>query len=182
MSQTKLGLKQQKFCDEWLVHGNGTRAYKCAYPNIKNDETAWACASRLLGSAKVQAYIAMRRAEMAAKYEIAQDRILKEKSYLAMSNIGELFKDGTILSPDKLPTPVKRAISSVEITEGPAGVKTYKYKFWDKGQALKRLSQHLGLYERDNKQKRPDLTEIFNALNEVPPELATAIMDKLDAD
>ena len=29
----------------------------------------------------------------------------------------------------------------------------YKYKFWDKGKSLERISKHLGLYEKDNLQK-----------------------------
>ena len=29
----------------------------------------------------------------------------------------------------------------------------YKYRFWDKGKSLERISKHLGLYEKDNLQK-----------------------------
>lgn len=31
----KLTAKQQRFCDEYLIDLNGTRAYKVAYPSVK---------------------------------------------------------------------------------------------------------------------------------------------------
>ncbi|MEG1331323.1 MAG: terminase small subunit, partial [Eubacterium sp.] len=42
---------------EYLIDLNGTRAYKVAYPKVKNDETASANASRMLRIAKVKTYI-----------------------------------------------------------------------------------------------------------------------------
>lgn len=49
--------KQKRFCDEYLVDLNGTRAYKAAYPSVKSDDTARANASRLLANANVRAYL-----------------------------------------------------------------------------------------------------------------------------
>lgn len=49
--------KQKRFCDEYLIDLNGTRAYKAAYPSVKNDNTAKVNASRLLTNANVRAYI-----------------------------------------------------------------------------------------------------------------------------
>lgn len=49
--------KQKRFADEYLIDLNGTRAYKVAYPKVKNDETASANASRMLRIAKVKTYI-----------------------------------------------------------------------------------------------------------------------------
>lgn len=49
--------KQYRFCDEYLIDLNGTRAYKAAYPNVKSDEVAKAAASRLLAKVNVRAYI-----------------------------------------------------------------------------------------------------------------------------
>lgn len=49
--------KQKRFCDEYLIDLNGTRAYKAAYPSVKNDKTAGANAARLLGNASVRAYL-----------------------------------------------------------------------------------------------------------------------------
>ena len=40
--------KQRKFCDEYLIDLNATRAYKLAYPNVKSESAATSGASRLL--------------------------------------------------------------------------------------------------------------------------------------
>lgn len=49
--------KQKRFCDEYLIDLNGTRAYKAAYPSVKNDNTAAASASELLRNPKVREYL-----------------------------------------------------------------------------------------------------------------------------
>lgn len=48
---------QQKFCDEYLKDCNGARAYKVAYPRVKKDSVARACASKLLTKANIKEYI-----------------------------------------------------------------------------------------------------------------------------
>ena len=53
----KLTEKQQRFADEYLIDCNATRAYRVAYPNIKNDSSAAVCAAKLLRNAKVREYI-----------------------------------------------------------------------------------------------------------------------------
>lgn len=49
--------KQRKFCDEYLIDLNATRAYKLAYPNVKSESAATSGASRLLRNVKVKTYI-----------------------------------------------------------------------------------------------------------------------------
>lgn len=49
--------KQRKFCDEYLIDLNATRAYKVAYPHVKSEGAARACASKLLTKANIKAYI-----------------------------------------------------------------------------------------------------------------------------
>ena len=75
--------KQKRFCDEYLIDLNGTRAYKTAYPSVKRDKTAKAAASRLLTFVDVQAYIRERIAERQSRVEIDQDRVLREVSEIA---------------------------------------------------------------------------------------------------
>ena len=48
---------QKRFCDEYLIDLNGTRAYKAAYPSVKSDDVASAASARLLGNVKVRAYL-----------------------------------------------------------------------------------------------------------------------------
>ena len=56
--------KQKIFADEYLIDLNATRAYKVAYPSVKNDEVARAAASRLLTNVNVQKYIDSRLQEI----------------------------------------------------------------------------------------------------------------------
>lgn len=49
--------KQKIFADEYLIDLNATRAYKVAYPRVKNDATAAAAAARMLRNVKVKKYI-----------------------------------------------------------------------------------------------------------------------------
>lgn len=56
--------KQKRFCDEYLIDLNGTRAYKAAYPSVKSDDTAAAAATRMLRNVKVHEYIEQRTEEL----------------------------------------------------------------------------------------------------------------------
>ena len=58
--------KQKRFCDEYLIDLNGTRAYKAAYPKVKSDDTAAAAATRMLRNVKVHEYIEQRTGSSAA--------------------------------------------------------------------------------------------------------------------
>lgn len=50
--------KQKRFCDEYLIDCNATRAYKTVYKNVKSDVVAATNGGRLLRNAEVQNYIA----------------------------------------------------------------------------------------------------------------------------
>ncbi len=49
--------RQRKFADEYLVDCNATRAYKAAYPHIKNDNVAKSAGNRLLTIVDIKKYI-----------------------------------------------------------------------------------------------------------------------------
>lgn len=49
--------RQKRFCDEYLIDGNATRAYKAAYPHIRNDGSACTLGGRLLGKVEIQRYL-----------------------------------------------------------------------------------------------------------------------------
>lgn len=50
--------KQKRFCEEYLIDCNATRAYKTVYKNVKSDVVAATNGGRLLRNAEVQKYIA----------------------------------------------------------------------------------------------------------------------------
>lgn len=59
--------KQRKFCDEYLIDCNATRAYKAAYPHIKNDNVAKSAGNRLLTNVDLKAYIDERLDEISSE-------------------------------------------------------------------------------------------------------------------
>ena len=56
--------KQKRFCDEYLIDCNATRAYKAVYKNVKSDDAARVNASRLLTNANIKKYIDDRMEEI----------------------------------------------------------------------------------------------------------------------
>ena len=81
--------KQKVFADEYLIDLNATRAYKVAYPTVKNDDTAAAAATRMLRNVKVAEYIQERMQERQKRTEITQDRVLKELAAMAFADVAE---------------------------------------------------------------------------------------------
>lgn len=84
---------QQKFCDEYLIDCNATRAYKAAYPRIKNDAVARANSSRLLTNVNIKNYIEQRLAEMSSEKIADAKEVLK---YLTSVMRGE-FKEEVVV-------------------------------------------------------------------------------------
>ena len=83
---------QKRFCDEYLIDLNATRAYKVAYPNCKKDETARANSSRLLTIANIQGYISRKQKEIEKRTEVTQDMVIKELSAIAFSKASDYAK------------------------------------------------------------------------------------------
>jgi phage terminase small subunit len=49
--------RQRKFADEYIKDCNATRAYKAAYPHVKNDNVAKSAGNRLLTYVDIKTYI-----------------------------------------------------------------------------------------------------------------------------
>ena len=138
--------KQKRFCDEYLIDLNATRAYKAAYPSVKKDATAQANGSRLLLNAMVQAYIAERQQERQQRTEITQDRVVQELAAVAFADVTEIASVSggyvTLRDTSELSDVQRRAIAGIKETQ--AGVEV---KFNDKLKALELLGRHLGMFK-----------------------------------
>lgn len=69
--------KQKRFCDEYLIDCNATRAYREAYPNCKKNSSADAAARKLLGNTRIREYIKKRLAEKEDALIAKQDEVLQ---------------------------------------------------------------------------------------------------------
>lgn len=159
---------QKRFCDEYLIDLNATRAYKVAYPNCKTDEAASAAGSRLLGNVKVQEYIISKQKELEEETGITKKMIIEELAGIAFSNgtdfaqivEREYTHDVYDKNGNQTGTETKK-YKALELTEtsklteaqkaAVAGVKQtangIEIKMNDKVKALELLGKHLGMFK-----------------------------------
>ena len=147
---------QKRFCDEYLIDLNATRAYKVAYPKCKEDETANAASSRMLRNVKVQEYISEKQKEIEKRTEVTQDMVIKELAKIAFLDIRKLYtENGQLKNIADIDSDTAGAISSLETLEEYEGYgedrekigDTQKVKLLDKTKALELLGKHLGMFK-----------------------------------
>lgn len=162
---------QKRFCDEYLIDLNATKAYKVAYPNCKKDETARANSSRLLTKANIQNYISDRQKELQEETKVTQQRVISELAAIAFFNIKNIYnKDGSLKPVKDMDDETAKAISSVKTLQKAGSMKininpegtdeevpiehiaeqTIEYKTNDKKGALELLGKHLGMFNDVN--------------------------------
>lgn len=138
--------KIKRFCDEYLVDSNATKAAKRAgYA----EKSAHVQAHDLLKKPNVIKYIEERQRAIAEKLEITQEMVIAEYAKLAFSNIGNYLSyndSGVNLVPsDDIKPEHLSCISEVSQTVTESGG-TVKFKMHDKKGALDSLSRHLGIF------------------------------------
>ena len=95
----KLTPKQQSFCQEFLKHFNGTKAYQLVYKvNIKQAE---ANSSRLIRNDKVRLFLAQATQKQAEKAELSIEWIIKELKQLYERCQSTLSAPGAIAGATK---------------------------------------------------------------------------------
>lgn len=161
---------QKRFCDEYLIDFNATRAYKVAYKRCKSDLTARTNASKLLTNTNVQEYISEKQKQIEQRTEITQDKVIQELANVAFSNGTDFAQiiekeyeekvfdeDGNIIGfkPKKykcleltktedLTEEQKSAIAGIKQTANGIEIKTN-----DKVKALELLGKHLGMFKEN---------------------------------
>ena len=174
---------QKRFCDEYLIDLNATRAYKVAYPNCKKDETASAAGSRMLGNVKVQEYISKKQKEIEKRTEVTQDMVIKELAKIAFLDIRKLYtENGQLKNVADIDDDTAGAISSLETLEEYEGYgddrekvgDTQKVKLLDKTKALELLGRHLGIFNdkldvnvKQKEQKKNAISDILSQMKSV---------------
>jgi len=138
--------KQRRFCDEYLIDLNATRAYKAAYPSVKREETAASAAARMLRNVKVAEHIRERMEDRQKRTEITQDRVLRELAAIAFADVTDIvsYNGGhVVIKPtEELPRETRKIISGIKEGQFGTEVKTY-----DRIRALELLGKHLGMFE-----------------------------------
>jgi len=137
---------QQRFCEEFLL---GVPAYKAAEKAGYSPGASRQTSSRLLSFGYIQEYLAERKAEMAKKFDITREDLIREMAKIAMFDVRRMYnEDGTMIPIQHLDDISAAAISGVEIVEEHEikGTKTIKRGYTKKVKFSDKLNAVLGIF------------------------------------
>lgn len=156
----ELTLKQKKFCYEYIsTNGNGTQAaIRAGY----SKDTAKEMAYENLAKPHINNFIKELESKILNKLEVTAEMVIAEFAKIAFSDLGNFVGDNNSIVDVKdedlnIDTSV---LSSLKTTYTKDGFST-EIKLHSKISALENLGKHLGLYEKDNKQKAIDAIRII---------------------
>lgn len=159
----KLTPKQEAFCLAFITADSAADAYRQVYRTGRmNEKTVWESASRLMAFGKIRARIEELRAKAAEKAVLTEARVLEEVARIGLFDPRKLFNaDGSPKDIHALDDATAAAIAGLEVMEVYAGTGKdrvfvgylKKYKIADKNSALEKLMKHMGMFEKDNKQR-----------------------------
>lgn len=163
-----LTILQQRFCEILfsMEEPNQKQALIQAGSKMRGT-SAEVYASRLLRNVKVQKYLNYLRKKSSDGAIIDKTKVLNELCKLAFTNIKnyiEIDEDGVIkfIPFNKIDVTKLAAIESIKVKENITHSKkgteyiqrTTQFKLYNKDSALDKLMKHLGLYEKDNDQRK----------------------------
>lgn len=189
-----LTAKQEAFALAVFKGASATEAYRVAYaPKRMADKTINEAACRLLKNGKVSARLAELRAPVVEAAQLTVERTLREVAGIVTNDPRRFFKsDGTIKAPLEWDDAMAAAVSSIKaipvLLDAPPDEEqepqphggsltrkrkiqighTYEIKFWDKNAAIDKAMRHLGLFEKDNVQRKEDLVLQVNLIGTDP--------------
>lgn len=159
--RVKLTAKQELFCNEYLIDLNATQAAIRAGYSV---DTAKQMGCENLAKPYLNEYIVELKAIRLKKCEISQENVLKELAKIGFADIRNFYdNEGNLRKPHELDDNSAAALASIDIdeikeynrdtgTRDVVGI-TKKIKLHGKVSALDLLGKHLGVFEKDNKQK-----------------------------
>lgn len=144
-----LNLKQKRFCEEYVLDLNGTRAAKRAG---YSEASAHTFATELLKKPSVQLCIAALLEDRSKKTAVSAGAVVKELLAMIRTELRHFQIDdhGNVVVAEDAPENAWAAVAAVDktIRHDKQGGTTYntKIKLWNKGQALDLLGKHLAMY------------------------------------
>lgn len=153
MKHPKHGLTDQqiRFCEAYMLEWNATKAYRQAYPKVKNENSAATSASKLLRNPKIEAHINELRHCLEKVAGISALKVLLELKKMAFTDLSDLFdEDGALKSLSGMTRTQKGIIREIKIKttllEGGEHMKETTIKAYGKVQAIAEINKMLGYY------------------------------------
>lgn len=155
----KLSAKQKRFCEEYVVDLNGTQAaIRAGY----SPGSAKVQGARMLTNDNATSYIQELQSGIYKRNIITADMVIAELAKIALHNVQDFVNGGnTVLELKDLSSEKTAAVSGVKTKIDASGNVTTEIKFHDKVSALEKLGRHLGIFEKDNDQRKIDLPNAF---------------------
>lgn len=186
--------KQKRFCEEYVIDWNATRA---AIEAGYSKKTAYSIGQENLKKPEIAKYIEIIRSDLEKLSGVTALRNLLELKKLAYSNIAD-FKEDWHEAKDfsELTDSQKAALSEIIVTtrtesneesDGVALIETIKFKTHDKLKAIETINKMLGYnaaskLEHTGKNGGPIQTEALDAekLNDKERSKLLSLLDKMD--
>lgn len=164
---TRTGAEQRRilFVEAYIANGgNATQAAKDAG---FSEKTAYSQGHDLLKLPEIKHLIAKRQQELADKYALTTDSVIRALGNIVHLDPRAYFNpDGSLKRIVDLDDRAAAALASVEVDElredGAVVGVTQKIKFCDKNSAIEKAMKHLGMFERDNAQKNDTIRDFLN--------------------
>ena len=143
--------KYEAFCQEYMKDLNGAQAairagYSEKGANVKG--------AQLLAIVSISERIKELMQDRQQRTQVTADMVIAELAKIGFHNVQDFVNGGnSILELKHLDANKTAAVSSVKTTLKADGDLVSEVKFHDKVAALEKLGKHLGIFERDNKQK-----------------------------
>lgn len=157
-------LRRKLFVEAYLANGgNATEAAKSAGYSSK---TAYSQGARLLKDVEVSAALSARARELARKYELNTEMVIRSIVQELTFDPARLYHpDGTLKKICELDEDTRMALTAIEMEqigspEAPVFVR--KVKWPARAAAREHAMKHLGLFAQDNRQKRDPIGALFD--------------------
>jgi phage terminase small subunit len=161
----KLNDKHEKFCLEYVIDFNATRAYLRAYPD-STEEAARRSAADLLTKPDIQERISKLKEKTFHKISVTREKVIQEIANVAFAHIGLVCvfdEEGalTLKTAEEMGESIRalHSVSQDEIHDNKGNLIKTKTRFTmhDKLKALELLSKHLGILDgNDNDRKNSE--------------------------
>jgi len=168
--------KQEAFALAYFEKGNASEAYREVYkPKKASDKVINNEASKLLKHREIAVRLAELRAKVEAKEILTVEEVMRSLARDIRFDPAKLLDErGNLKSVAVMDEDTRLALRGMEHYAEFAGRggdreqvgTTSKVRFPEKAAAREQAMKHLGMFERDNKQKSDPVGELFKWLNE----------------
>lgn len=176
-----LSPKQESYCQNYVICGNQSTAYRLAYDaEYMNSNVVAVEACRIHKDPNISLRISEIQHEAYQRNKPTIDKLVQTLAGMVDFDPASMFDEetGAMLDVRKMPLSTRKLISQFDVDEIGFGENvigtTKKVRLYNKLDAVEKLMKHLGGYEKDNFQKQPVLNYDLSGMS---TELLTALAD-----